>query len=236
MDADDYIELDTLEYLYGLIKKYTVEIATCGWVTVRNNKLKKNAKKEKLEIITSKDFLKKIFLNMDGYVTTWNKLIKKDLFEGLRFENRKANDLLFTHKQIMRVEKIAYGNDCKYYYVKHSESICAKGKDDAERNIGNYLASLERYDYVKRIYPDFLENDVGILLRIERLYLRNNEKIIAFLKTSNTFQLYKKLFSLKLIKCDMVQREKIKLLLFRINPYFHKFVIKSYLKLKGKIK
>ena len=236
IDADDYIEPDTIDYLYALIKKYDVEIATCGWTTVRNNKFKKNGKKKKSEIITSKDFLKKILFNMDGYVAAWNKLAKRELFEGLRFENRKQDDLLFTHKQIMRIEKMAYGNECKYYYVKHNESICAKGKDDADWNIGNYLACLERHDYIKKTYPDFPENDVGLMLRIERLYLRNNDKILAFLKKSNAFQLYKELFSLKLMKCDLGQRDKIKLILFRINPSFHNFVVESYLKLSGKTK
>ena len=236
VDADDYIEPDTIEYLYSLIKKYNVEIATCGWFTVRHSEISSENRNEKSEVMSRADFLKKIILYLDGNVATWNKLTKKELFEGLRFENRKQDDLLYTHKQIMRTERIAYGNQCKYYYVKHSGSICANGNDDAEWNIGNYQACLERYDYIKKIYPDFLENDVGILLRIERLYLRNNEKILSFLKEANTFQLYKKLFSLKLVKCDMGQREKIKLILFRISPPLHNLVIKLYLKLMGKAK
>ena len=41
VDSDDFIELDTIEYLYKLIKKYNVDISTCVSKHIHNYNIKK---------------------------------------------------------------------------------------------------------------------------------------------------------------------------------------------------
>lgn len=232
IDVDDLIELDTLEYLYKMCERYNVDISTCKSFDVRNNDYNAVNKKEKIEIISNKEMLKKIFLSEDNTVAVWNKLVKRELFENLRFEKRLSDDILFTHKLVIKTNRIAYSNQYKYYYLKHYESICSKEKENYKWNVDMYKAFIERYNYVKDIYPDFLENDVAILYIIARLYLRENKKIINFLNKQNAIELYKKLFSIKIFKCKLSKREKLKLILFRINPKLQRSIINSYLKIK----
>lgn len=236
IDVDDLIELDTLEYLYNLCIKYNTRISTCKSFDIRNNNYYIKNDREELEILSSKDMLKKIFLAEDNAVAIWNKLIKKELFENLRFEKRLSDDILFTHKLIMKTEKIVYSNQYKYYYVKHEESICTKKKEDYNWNVDMYNAFLERYKYVKKTHPNFLENDIGILLIIEKLYLRKNKKIIKFLNEQHATKKYNNLFSLRLLKCNFGTREKIKLILFRISPKLHNNIVNTYLKIMRKNK
>ena len=47
VDADDFIELDAIEYLYNLCKKYDVRIATCDPLTIYNYDFIKYERKEK---------------------------------------------------------------------------------------------------------------------------------------------------------------------------------------------
>ena len=86
VDADDYIEPDTIEYLYKLIKKHNVKIATCNCIEIFDYNTKIKNKDENI-LIESGDFLlKKVLLSENYNGTIWNKLIKKNLFDNVRFE------------------------------------------------------------------------------------------------------------------------------------------------------
>ena len=236
IDVDDFIELDTIEYLYNLCNKYNVDLATSKSLDVYNYSLKLKKYKEKVNIISNKDMLKKILLAEDNAVAIWNKLIKKDLLKSLRFEKRIANDIAFTYKLVMATSKIAYSNQIKYYYFKHRESICAMKREDFNRTIDMYNIALERYEAIKRKYPKFIENEVGIMEITSRFYLRKNESIIQYLDEHQAIELFNKVFTIKFLKCKMKYREKLKIILFRINPKFQKEVIKKYLQIKEKLK
>lgn len=232
IDVDDLIELDTIEYLYNLCKRYNLDFSTCRSYDVRDFDYSIDNKKEKIEIISNICMLKKIFLAEDNAVALWNKLIRKSLFNNLRFEERIINDIVFTYRIVLKTDRIAYSNQYKYFYLKHSESICSRKKEDYDRSVDMYNAFIERHNYVKRLYPDLIENNVSILYVIERLYLLNNIKILKYLEEQNAIDLYKKNFSLKILKCDFSFREKMKYILFRISPKLHNHIIRGYLKVK----
>ena len=236
IDADDYIELDALEYLYNLCKKHNIKIATCRSIDINNyNTIVKNTS-ERVKIISNKEMLEKILLWDNRAEATWNKLIEKDLFNNLRFENRIINDIAFTYKLILKVNNIVYSNQVKYYYFKHEESISIQKKEDLNRCIDLYNVSIERYENIKNIYSDFTANEIGVIYIISKLYLRKNEKVIEYLNNQGAIKFANKLFTLKLFKCKMEFREKIKLVLFRINPKMQKKIINKYLQIKEKLK
>ncbi|MBR1413910.1 MAG: glycosyltransferase family 2 protein [Bacilli bacterium] len=234
IDADDFIELDTIEYLYNLSKEYNSDFVTCKSKDIFNYEFEVTNEEEQINIITAKDMLKKVFLVEDNAVATWNKLVKKELYDDIRFENKKVNDIAITHKVIMKTDNIIYSNQIKYYYLKNDAGICRKQREDVQRNIDMYEAALERYNYINNVYPNFIENNIGILELTTRLYLRNNKKVIDVLNRKNIITIYNKLFSLKILKCKMRRNLKIRLIIFRISPKLYKFIINMYLKVKGK--
>ena len=83
IDSDDYIEKDTIEYLYNLCKKYDSKISTCDPIDIYDYNVKVKNKKEKIEIVSSIDYVKMILLSVKRTGTVWNKLIKKELFNSL---------------------------------------------------------------------------------------------------------------------------------------------------------
>ena len=223
IDSDDFVDNDVIEYLYNLCKKYKTLISSCKPKDIYNYNFKVNVKKEKVQVLSSKEMLKKVLLQTDRAVTIWNKLINRKLFEDIRFEQRQVNDITVTHKLIIRAERITYSNKQKYYYLRHSKSITATKKKDTLRAMEKYLVTLERYKFIKNIYPNFIENDIGLIRIIPFLYIEGNEEMIKFLKEKGALDIYKKLFSFKVITCKLKIIEKTKLILFRINPKFCKF-------------
>ena len=229
IDSDDYIESDTIEYLYNLITKYSKDISACKQLMIYDYDFNFNQASEKIEELNSKEMLKKIFLRKDNSVTIWNKLIKKELFNDLRFENRIINDIAFTHKIIMKTDKIVCSNQIKYYHLKNSDSICRKKYEDFDRTIDLYNACIERYYYINKKYPNFYENNYSTLELLTQIYLRRNKNIIKYLYKEGIRKKYKEIFSMKVLKCDISIKQKIKLILFRISPKISSKINNIYL-------
>lgn len=231
VDSDDFIENDTIEYLYKLSKKHNADISTCNPLDIYNYNFSVKCPKEEINIISQTDMLKKVFLTENRAGTIWNKLIKKELFNNIRFENRIINDVVVVYKLILASKKIVYSNQIKYFYLHHNESITSK--KTSEHSIDLYKASEERYKYIKNIYPDFIENEICVMTVIINLFLNEKEKLQEFLREEKALKKYNELFSFRiLLKSSMNLKGKLKLVLFRINPYFYRWIVKIYLKLK----
>lgn len=227
VDADDFIELDTIEYLYNLLIENNASMSTCKCLDIYNYQINNRSSKEKIETHDGIHFLKKILLSIDRSVTTWNKLMKKELFNNIRYENRITNDVTVTYKQAIKIDKYVFSNQIKYYYYHHSESIT--GIHSKERAIDQYKASYERYIYIKKKFPDMIENDIAMLYATVMAYNHNNEDVDLFLKKVNARELFVNIFSLKkLLKCNLNKIGKIKIILYRISPKIERKVQRRY--------
>lgn len=230
VDSDDFIEEDTIEYLYNLVKKYNAKIATCNPLDIYDYSFVKKNQIEEISLLSKEDMLKMVLLVENRAGTIWNKLIKREMFDNLRFENRIINDVVVVYKLVLKADVIVYSNQIKYYYLHHSDSIL--GRKNVEHSIDLYKACIERYKYIKNIYPDFIENEICIMSVIMILYLQQNKKLQDFLKEANALGIFKKMFTFKILTCKMKLKEKIKILLFRISPIIYKKIINMYLMLK----
>jgi glycosyltransferase involved in cell wall biosynthesis len=230
VDSDDFIEEDTIEYLYNLCEDNKVPLAICQSQVIYNYNYKTKNKKEKVEYITGIDLVKKILLNVERNGNIWGKLIKKDLLKNIRFEDRIISDVAVIHKLVIDIERIAYSNQVKYYYLKHKDSIVGSLKVD--RDIDYYKAALERYDYIENKYPNLYENKICIMWSVVTLYSRNNVEINKYLEDVKAFELFKRYFSFKAIFSKLGFRDKIKIILFKINPKLFLHVLNRYLKIK----
>ena len=157
-------------------------------------------------------------------------LVRQRLHSGIRFENRIINDIVVTYKVVIKADKIAYSNQRKYYYVKHINAATVSGDEKLDRASDFYKASKERYEAVKKIYPDLIENDIGMLRNILRLYLVKNNDVINYLNSQNAIKYFNKIFSMKMLTSNINAKEKIKLLLFRISPKLYRKTGKLYRK------
>ena len=225
IDVDDYMDIDTIEYLYNLLKKYNTEISTCETRIIYNNEIKNN-KEEKISVESNIDMVKRVLLSNNRHGAIWNKLIKKELFNNNKFEDRIINDIVVVYKLFLSTDKIAYSNQEKYYYVKSNDSITSKRNPD--RAIDEYKVALERYDYIEKLYPNMIENKIGVLSAIVDVYNHNNKKTDEFLKEQNAKKVFKKYYSSKVLKTKISKKEKAKIFLYRTNPKIERFFQKHF--------
>lgn len=228
VDSDDFIKNDVIEYLYNLCKQYNVKFSTCLSQPVVDYNFYTKKVKEKVQLIDSYEMLKKILLGKDNSVTTWNKLIKKDIYDGIRFNNKYVNDNDVTHKLVINAEKIAYSNKIKYFYFQNPNGITSNSLKNTERSKNLYKVVVARYKYIKEYYNDFVENDIGLLRHIIKLYLRNDEELQKFLEEQKADKYINELFSYKMIFRRINIKIKILFILFKINPRICKYINTKY--------
>ena len=230
VDVDDFIELDTIDYLYKLIKKYKTKIATCRCLDIYDYNYKLVNDIESIKLLSKEEMLDKLLLTIDRTGTTWNKLYDKDLFKNIRFEDRIVNDVVTTYKLILECDNIVFSNQIKYYYLRHRDSIL--GKKNYKHSIDLYDAAIDRYNYIDKLYPEKIENKICLLLLIESLYVMNNNEVTKYLEEKESLKLFKKLYTSKIFKTKIRFNDKVKILLFRISPKLYNLIIKIYLKIK----
>ncbi len=221
VDADDFIEKDTIEYLYRLSIQYHSELTTCDFLTIYNSNYSFPPKKEKIRVMDSYDMLKDILLSVGCSVSLWNKLIHKSIFRGIRFEDRIVNDICVTYKLAIAANCIVSSNQVKYYYFKHHNAITVKNSSNYNRAVDLYHASLERYQYIKNIYPNIIENEIGMFRTIFKLCSYDSPQVRDFLEKENLIPFFKHLFSYKMLLAPISLYEKMKMILFVFNDQLY---------------
>lgn len=234
IDVDDWIDEDTIEYLYKLCKENKAEMSTCRAIEVYKEQLNgkekieiENSKKEnKLKLLNKEEMLKKTLISLNNEVVIWNKFIKKDLFNNVRFEDRIVNDVVVTYKLVINTNKIAYGEEIKYFYFKNNESITYKNK--ADRQIDMYKASMERYEYVKNIYPDMMENNVGMIKKGMYTFFNEKEEVQEFWNKNKCLKQLRNIFDFRIYFSKIEIGLKIKITLFLIAPKLYRIIRKKH--------
>lgn len=235
IDVDDWIDEDTIEYLYRLCKENKAEMSTCRAIEVysddleNNNSVKKHEitnKNNSEKILTKEEMLKKVLVSKESEVAIWNKLIKKELFKDVRFEKRIANDVVVTYKLVLNAKNIAYSDLIKYYYFKHNTSITFKNKPD--RAIDLYEASIERYEYVRKIYPNMMENNVGVFVRGMYTFFNEKEEVQEFWNKNKCLKQLRNIFDFRIYFSKIGIGLKIKITLFLIAPNLYRKIRKKH--------
>ncbi|WP_157734673.1 glycosyltransferase family 2 protein [Clostridium perfringens] len=121
IDSDDYIEPKLFEKLYYAIEKNLADISICGFKTFGDEE--KNY--ELCEKIWTKDqALENLLLNKIITSHVWNKLFKKELFNGIEFDlGKRYEDVRIMHKLFSKSNKVVAIKDSLYNYYIRNDSI-----------------------------------------------------------------------------------------------------------------
>ena len=147
VDGDDFIAPE----MYSVLTQYLsedIELVLCRFIHYRDNSEECNGTFNVNEGLYSSDEIINYLYNKQNseWVSVCNKLIKKELFEGLSFpEGRVFEDWAIVPFLYYRSKKIFFTNQKLYYYVVHNENSIVSSH------------SLKRYyDCVLNDYDQFI--------------------------------------------------------------------------------
>ena len=209
IDSDDYIHPEYVSYMYRMCIENNVQMAFCNSVTTSNDKCDCEMNPlAKTVIYDSHELLDRYFGADHGViVVAWNKLIHRDVADGIRFEPGIIHeDEATTFKYIYYAGKVAYTDNVLYYYFSRADSITAKSFSirnldilegyekrlafykEKEENIlaqreYNYYLSAILINYYK-VYTNIKVNKKEVLkklrIRYKRIYKSSDKTTLPF--------------------------------------------------------
>lgn len=152
VDSDDYIIENMYERLLEVLLKNDAQISICDCECIMEAGEEishQEYPKLETEVLNKEQALQRL----DGfsypywkYVTAWNKLYRKHIFEGLRYPVGKKNeDEFIAHILISKVERLAVISEPLYMYVQRADSIM--GGSQKKKHIDSVYALKERCDF-----------------------------------------------------------------------------------------
>lgn len=228
VDSDDYIEFDMYEFLYNLCIDNNCDIANCSSTIYFKNKVKVNGGHD-LMIHDTKSAMKVLTEGVLYDECLWTKLIKKELFNGLKIpEGIAYEDTAFTYKLIDRANKVCCKGEAKYNYIKRKDSTMDRAVKNVK--IDAVLVYEEMYKFMEKRYPELCDL---VILKLAN----NSMSVMNLIVRQDNFKKYKesylkvaKILNNKFNKTIKLKEypRNVKLLLIanKINPILYKQIIK----------
>ena len=163
VDGDDWVEPGFCEIPYQAAICDEADVIIFHAYNAKDGRITGRKSSAPIEIINWVEAVK------CGGVAVWNKLYKRELFDGIRFPvGRVFEDLAVTHKLLMKAKRIILIPDFLYYHVyrKGSISNClsVKNKKDAFVSELERARDLESFGYAKGSYePGLISRAITFL-------------------------------------------------------------------------
>jgi len=158
IDSDDWIDIDMVQVLYNVIKKYDADIAECSYRNHYPEFIKEETSCNGEVIIADPIFALECMLDWKYYKTNaWNKLYKRSVIGDIRYpKGRIHEDEFTTYKYFYRAKKLVYVDVSKYNYDR-SRVDSITGEKFREDNLDACWAFRERLDFFEKNNLKMLE-------------------------------------------------------------------------------
>lgn len=208
IDSDDYISKDYVDYLYNLIKKYDAKISICGHVKTKSETENARQSNPTEECFGKEKALEEMLYARKFSTSAWGKLYLTELFEDVRYPLGKfSEDMFTTYKVIAKADRIVYGSQICYYYLRRNGSILVSQFSEKHMDVLDGLNQLkkdiplEQYGLEKAYSSQMVECIAAMLERkpesqvlrklgIWNLLKRNRKNVLTDSKTSKRVKGY----------------------------------------------
>jgi len=234
IDSDDFIELDTYEYLMNIVNTHHVDAVNYEYYI-------SSSKKTTVHKIDDKDygiFDKKqaVYQLVHNVLFAWNKLFSKRIIDGVFFDETVARgeDSLFSILAFDKADKVWFDKRPLYYYIQ-SENSAVRGKFRKNQITAINLIGIYEPLFSQK-YPELYDAQMGSMLNLmttlyfdikaDKEKLKDEKKLVR-----NKFkEIYIKVDLNKLPK-----KSRSKLKIFRFSPFLS-YTIRRCKLLIGRIK
>lgn len=152
VDSDDWIEPNTVERLYTLVKNNNCDISCCRFIFEYGNKsVCTSPQKGKIVIYTPEKALYELFSKRSIGFAAWGKLYKRELFNDIEFPSGKIHeDIPTTPKLFLRCNHIITTDEALFHYRQQNGSLSRDSYKSSHKDL--YIFSVQN-KYILNIYP-----------------------------------------------------------------------------------
>ncbi|WP_034537011.1 glycosyltransferase family 2 protein [Carnobacterium inhibens] len=198
IDSDDYLDLNTYQLFYEKLLKEKIDLYIFNVCRIRNNKEEILDSIEK-KVEGSEEIIKSFFMYKGIDFYAWNKIYKKELFDGLIYpENTLYEDIVTSYRVVQRAQKAYVTDKVGYYYIDNPESIV-----NSQFNPKQYDNVSQREILLNNILKDYPNLSLYALDKLLDGFLSTGYKIGSSIKNETTSKY------LKLIRKDIAENKKL---------------------------
>lgn len=177
VDADDWTDPCMFETLINTLVDNDVDVSICSYYRVKRKGTKPQRNDGRVYRMNSKQALCELIKDKTYKNYLWNKLFKRELFDGIRFpENTHYEDVAVVYRLFAKAHTFMCINKPLYYHVYRTGSIVHPKFYDAESCLQMFVVLVERsrflQSYDRDVWKLTLNTNVhkGVQL-IERSFL-----------------------------------------------------------------
>ena len=164
VDGDDYIDEDMIETLVNSLESNDADISIIGKYYYYKNTVE-GFFREGIKVLSLHDCMEEILLGENFFLHLWDKLYKKELFEGISFkEGVVCEDRQVCLDLLMKSKKTVFVPKSKYYFRQSLDS-CSKIYSNADSSL---RADKDICDKILSKCPD-LKYEVELFMMKEYL-------------------------------------------------------------------
>ena len=227
VDGDDYIEKNMIEVLVSAMIEDNADIVTCGHYRDINEEIVEDSITDENILVDKDEALFDLLSDIKIRSYLWGKIFKKELFEGIYFEDgRVFEDTLIMYQLFEKAEKVKYLKDVLYHYVIRSGSITD------ETDVTKREAIYEEMVYSYKMRSEhFKYNEILYKASLTRLCYSIFEYIGIEIKYGNTKQIKEEKRYLRAIFSDVMHNQYIekKIKVFILIYLLPNSILKFYL-------
>ncbi len=153
VDPDDECTPDMFEYLLKGAEENGAEISCCRHYQVVPGEMTMSQCDGRTRVFSKEEAITELVKGSIIRNVFWNKLFKKELFEGVRFPDIKIYEgTVLVHKLVEKCEKFVLLGDAKYYYYTNAGSLV--NTKSVEYSLQFALSYIERCEDLCEKYPE----------------------------------------------------------------------------------
>jgi glycosyltransferase involved in cell wall biosynthesis len=235
VDSDDWIDQSMYNSLILALEKNGCDIVICGHNIVNFDGSITSISKVKYDTLYSGLEATKLILgDILIFSFAWDKLYKRELFDGIRYpEGQIYEDTATTYKVFHKSTRVIQIEETFYFYVRRKDSLCYSTEKSINRMYDNFHAFKERYYFVlSNPQYDNVEPEC------ERMVVTMGIGIIHFIvKSKNVdeqqfWKIANILTSIDASKNSLInKRLKIEICFLKLFPAFYRFLVRSFFQL-----
>ena len=221
VDSDDYVDMRFIEILYKTCIETNTKIATIGIQMFSDDVPVEKCVRlaDSIDIYIKEQAIKYLYAENKYGNYAWNKLYLKELFNNIKYPyGRKMEDLGTTYLLFDKCDYISYNSSKLYFYYQRSDSILHSL--DSKFWVDKFTLITERYNYIKKKYPNIEENYIDYMNGVLDAYpyISEDERKISRNEAIKIWSKVKRFYGIKM---------KIKYYLFKFIPKLYVRVLKK---------
>jgi len=199
-DSDDYLEPNVYGDMVSLLENTGSDVGVFAFRNAFRNRFEDHIPHPVREEMTGEDYLRRFATRDWTCALLWNKLYKRELFEGVFFEEgHRIDDEYFTYKAFLKAKKVVCDSRIIYNYRRRASSAMLNPQARERLALDRIDFNAKRRETIKKSCPG-LQKTFDIQFLDALTYLptdpENSEESIRvikrklkeyFLQPGNTF-------------------------------------------------